>query len=302
MNPPHRILRRLIPKSWYRAINDSYNRRTASAHTDQRVAEQALGTVDPYWRGRIDKVKECTDNAHIPRHAEAGVLADGWIRMHNGLLVGAMGYYGGGILNMLVENTGVHEPQEERAFAEVLPHGGSGSAILELGAYWAFYSMWFAKEIPDASCYLVEPDSGNIESGRKNFERNGFKGTFEQAYVGGAPGFHKDGVPVITVDDFCQRNGIKHLGILHADIQEAEVDMINGAKTMLGGHHIDYLFISTHNNPLHYACLERLREIGYHILVSCDFDETSAGDGVIVARRPGIDLPKSLTVENSSVV
>jgi hypothetical protein len=301
MNPPHRILRRLIPKSWYRAINDSYNRRLAATHTDPEMAEQALGAVDAYWRGRIDLVKACGDNAAIPRHPQAGLLQDGWITMHNGLLVGAMGYYGGGILNMLVENKGVHEPQEERAYLEVLPHVAPGSTILELGAYWAFYSMWFAREVPDASCFLVEPDSGNIESGRKNFERNGFNGTFEQAYVGGKPGFHKDGVPIITVDGFCERHNIGHLAILHADIQEAERDMLDGARHMLGGQHVDYVFISTHNNDLHYACMARLGELGYHIMASCDHENSCEGDGVIVAKRHGIRLPESLSIENNSI-
>ncbi len=301
MNPPHRVLRRLLPKSLYRKINDAYNRRLGKYHTDAEKAVAALGTVNPYWRGRINEVLACTDNAHIPRHADAGKLSGGWITMHNGLDVGALGYYGEGILNMLVENKGVHEPQEERAFAEILPHVKPGSAILELGAYWSFYSMWFAKEVPDARCFLVEPDSGNILSGKKNFERNGFSGTFEQAYVGDKPGFHKDGVPVITVDDFCERHSIDRLGFLHADIQEAEVKMLAGAARMIGEKRADFLFISTHNNELHYACLERIREFGYHVLVSCDFDETAAGDGVIVARHPDIELPASLEVANNSI-
>lgn len=301
MNPPHKILRRLLPKKWYRKINDAYNRRLECLHTDAQKAEKALGTVNPYWRARIDDVLSCTDNAHIPRHPEAGKLSGGWITMHNGLEVGALGYYGEGILNMLVENKGVHEPQEERAFAEVIPHIKPGAAILELGAYWSFYSMWFAKSVPQARCFLVEPDSGNILSGKKNFERNKFIGTFEQAYVGESPGIHKDGVPVITVDDFCERHSIDHLGILHADIQEAEVKMLAGASRMIGEHRADYLFISTHNNELHYKCLEKIRETGYHVIVSCDFDATAAGDGVIVARRPGIEVPANLTVANNSI-
>ena len=301
MNPPHRVLRKIIPKSWYRKINDSYNRRLGKYHTDAKRAEASLGTVNQYWRKRIDTVIACSDNAHIPRHADAGKLADGWITMHNGLKVGALGYYGEGILNMLIENKGVHEPQEERAFAEVLKHVETGSAILELGAYWSFYSMWFAKMVPNARCFLIEPDSGNILSGKKNFEKNELEGVFEQAYVGDKPGFHKDGVPVITVDDFCERHSIEHLGVLHADIQEAEVKMLSGAARMIGEQRADYLFISTHNNELHYACLDKIRDCGYHVLVSCDAEETAASDGVIVARRSGISVPESLEVAENSI-
>ena len=37
--------------------------------------------------------------------------------MHNGIQVSAMGYYGKGILNMLVRNSRVHEPEEEKGLS-----------------------------------------------------------------------------------------------------------------------------------------------------------------------------------------
>ncbi|MCF7674366.1 MAG: FkbM family methyltransferase [Akkermansiaceae bacterium] len=301
MKPPHQILRRFLPKSWYRRINDAYRRRQSRVHTDAAMADAALGVVNAYWRDRIDQVVGCPDNSHIPRHPAAGRLEGGWITMHNGLQVGALGYYGEGILNMLVENKGVHEPQEERAFAEILLHIKPGSTIVEVGAYWAYYSMWFAHAIPGARCFLVEPDQGNLLSGQENFGHNNFTGTFEQAYIGDQPGFHKDGVPVITIDDFCRRHSIDHMAVLHADIQEAELRMLTGASRMLGEHRADYVFVSSHTNELHYACIERLRAYGYHVLVSCDMDETVAGDGVIVARRPGIGTPATLQVAKNSI-
>ena len=55
----------------------------------------------------------CPDNQFIPRVPDAGKLEGGQVVMHNGIKVGGMGYYGAGILNMLIENRGVHEPQEE---------------------------------------------------------------------------------------------------------------------------------------------------------------------------------------------
>ena len=200
-----------------------------------------------YWRQRIDDVISCPDNDYIPRMADAGKLIDDQVVMHNGLRVVGLGYYGAGILKMLIENRGVHEPQEERAFGEVLPYLASGSTMLELGAYWAYYSLWFSKTVPDAKCFLVEPVAENLRSGEKNFEINGARGVFTQAFVGGDEKTDREGRRFVAVDPFCERNGIKHLGILHADIQGREVDMLRGAKNVLEKKAGDWIFISTHS-------------------------------------------------------
>ena len=64
--------------------------------------------------------------------------------MHNGVLVQRGSYYGETATVLLELNRGVHEPQEERIFQEVLPYIPAGGSILELGAYWGFHSIWFA--------------------------------------------------------------------------------------------------------------------------------------------------------------
>ena len=76
------------------------------------LARYAVGRVDGEWRRRIDEVISSPDNAAIPRVPDAGKLQGHVLTMHNGVRVCANGYYGNGILNMLIENKGVHEPQE----------------------------------------------------------------------------------------------------------------------------------------------------------------------------------------------
>ena len=95
---------------------------------------------------RIEKVCSSPENNFIKRVPDAGKISNGWITMHNGIQVSALGYYGKGILNMLVRNLGVHEPEEERVFQEVLKYVQPGSTMIEAGSYWAFYSLWFSKE------------------------------------------------------------------------------------------------------------------------------------------------------------
>jgi hypothetical protein len=99
--------KRLLPRTWRRRLAVAKAEKEAAKHLDPELAQASLGEVNDEWRKRIDAVSACSDNAHIPRVEDAGILQAGRIAMHNGILVGALGYYGGGILNMLVENRGV---------------------------------------------------------------------------------------------------------------------------------------------------------------------------------------------------
>jgi hypothetical protein len=293
------LLRRFLSGKTIDAIRDLLFRLRLGGSlglADARTAQAAIGEVDPDWRRRIDDVLSCPDNAHIPRVPEAGQTRDGLVTLHNGIRVSAMGYYGSGVLNMLIENRGVHEPQEERAFAEILNLLSAGGTMMELGSYWGFYSLWFAHRVADARCFLVEPNAANLLSGKINFRRAGKRAVFERAYVGREEGRAEDGTRIVNVDAFCRRKGIAHLSILHSDIQGAEAEMLRGATAMVGGQKVDYLFISTHDNALHYECAKLLTGYGYVVLASADCDETYSDDGVLVARSPRMELPRELPI------
>ena len=199
---------------------------------------------------------------------------------------------------MLVANRGVHEPQEERVFGEILRYVKPDSSMLELGAFWSFYSLWFMQCVANAKSYIVEPDATALSAGQLNLRLNNRNATFEQAYVGDPTSKSDDGTPFITVDNFCQRHAISHLAILHADIQYAELSMLEGAKGMLEGHHVDYVFISSHSNELHYQCVEALKRYGYMVLASADLEETYSYDGLIVARTPEASGPESVAISH----
>ena len=220
------------------------------------------------------------------------------ITMHNGIRIKALSYYGGRIMNMLVENKGVHEPQEERAFAEVIPLLPAAPVSLEMGAYWGFYSLWLKTIHRDARCHLVEPDAANLQSGKINFEVNGFTAEFENAFVSDVDLQPARGTPTISVDGYCLRKNITHLHMLHSDIQGFEVKMIEGARRMFSGHHIDYVFISTHSQELHSDCIKALESFAYAVLCSVDGFQSYSGDGLIVARSPLMTKPAKLEVSH----
>ena len=256
-------------------------------------ASRALGKIKSEWEARIEKVCSSKENNFIKRVSGAGKISKGWITMHNGIQVSAMGYYGKGILNMLVRNSGVHEPEEERVFQEVLKHIKPGSTMIEAGSYWAFYSLWFLNEVKEGKCHMIESSYANILSGRKNFKKASKQGTFVHAFVDNYTDLSKKRRATITIDQYCKDNNIRSLAILHADIQGAELNMLQGSKTMLGGGYIDFIFVSTHSNQLHTSCKQFLSEFDYEIIADIDLDATCSYDGLLTYRKREIEFDKS---------
>ena len=107
---------------------------------------------------------------------ERGSFYEGMVayrRMHNSIRVVANCYYNTQWLTDVIYGLkGHHEPQEEKCFYEILKYIPENGTMIELGAYWAYYSLWFASEIKGAKNYMIEPDPRNLEVGKKNFELN----------------------------------------------------------------------------------------------------------------------------------
>lgn len=245
-------------------------------------------TIDEQWKARIDDVMQCPDNKLIERHPKAGMIRRGKQVMHNGIVTTLGGYYGDAVVQMLLMNKGVHEPQEEHAFDLVLREIGSGGTMIELGSYWSFYSIWFNKKIKNANNFLIEPDKYNMGFGINNFRINNVKGKFTQAFVGKTSGMH-DGIPITCIDDFVEENKINFIDILHSDIQGFEHDMLLGASKTIAKHKIRYLFISTHGNEVHHKCLDFLKANNFIIVCSADESNTYSLDGLIVAKSNHFD-------------
>lgn len=260
------------------------------------------------WTNRVHNALACPDNAFIPRVADAGKIENGQLIMHNNLRIYELSYDGVGLRDLMKQNRGVHEPQEERLFMEVLKGLPPGSTMLEFGSYWAFYSMWFYSQVANARCFCVEPDSRNMQMGKDNFALNFGDSpprvAFEQAFAGrkDAIASRDKDVSTVSVDGFLSKHGILHLAILHADTQGYELDVLLGATDSLASAAIDYVFLSTHSNELHRLCLEELHKHRYRILADIDLIETYSFDGLIVgqSRRAPQIPPCHLSVKGYS--
>src|ERR1700761_5037230 len=127
---------------------------------------------------RIDMGVRCRDADAVPKVADAGMvryLADGQrIQvMHNGLKVVADGYYGAWMTRLIELCQGHHEAQEERLFHELVSRLPQDAVMLELGAFWAYYSLWFLQGAPGRRAVSVEPDPIHLDVGRRNAALNG---------------------------------------------------------------------------------------------------------------------------------
>ena len=223
-------------------------------------------------------------NLLIRRVPDAGYVdAEGQVILHNGLRVPLRGpgaYYGE-FSDILLINRGVHEPLEEYCFQEALAASAKASPVmLELGSYWAHYSMWFKSRHPGAVCHMVEAEPAGLEVGRANFRRNRLEGVFHLGKVGRGH---------FTVDGFMRSQGLAELDVLHADIQGHEGEMLEGAAEALAARRIGRIFISTHSEKLHAEIESTLRAAGYVIEVSSGVDaHTTSCDGLVFASAPGL--------------
>lgn len=249
-----------------------------------------------HWDQRISLIRNSPDSNTIHRAPDAGDVRNGIQTLHNGLRVVAGSYFGIPGTRMLRETRGIHEPQEEKAFAEVVAAMPPSATMVELGAYWAYYSAWFAKGVADARCYLLEPDRRNLRMGERNFALNALHGSFFN-FSSGASSSHTPGtVPVISVDDFMRQQNLARIDLLHSDIQGWEEEMLKGAREALQRRAISYVFISTHSEALHRSCTEILVAAGYQIMCSVSLAQSYSVDGLLVAKAPDAPGPGRIEV------
>jgi hypothetical protein len=261
----------------------------------QRIAELGkLRATARLWNRRIADVLASPDNADIPRVPDAGRVVGNDVIMHNGLRVG-YGTYGTcdtkHVMRVLEKNGGVHEPQEEKIFQQVLLLMPAGAVMLELGAFWGFYSLWFASFVRDARCFLVEPVWANLNAGRLNFAINGLSATFINGFIGARRQRQPFQSTIVTVDWLMSQYGLERVHLLHSDIQGFEREMLDGMEDAARGGRIDWTFISTHSKHLHCDCRAWLETRGWVVVADANLDESHSADGLLCAHRPGLDTP-----------
>lgn len=206
-------------------------------------------------------------------------------------------------LHLLIELTnGATEPQVIVPFLNILKKLPGDAVMIELGAYWAFYSILFGKRLPKAKMILVEANPHSLKITKKNIERNGLleRSTIihgavtdrdDEIICFGDSSIQSDGkyqVSTISVDGIMKKLGLSRVDLVHMDVQGAEESVIQGMVKVLANKAIDYIFIGTHSNDLHTTCEALLNRAGYRTLVSINRDKSVSDEGILVSTRPGL--------------
>jgi len=256
-----------------------------------------------YPHERVEMTCRCRDSDVIPRVPNAGAIesyrGQSVQVMHNGLRVATHGYYGEWVTDVIGRLRGCHEPQEELAFWETVKRLPDAPTMLELGAYWGYYTCWFLKDHPAGRAFCVEPDPNHMKVGQANLQLNDLRATFVNAGVGARPAAGRsftcesDGavrrLPIISVDSFVREHGIPYIDVLLADIQGAEYEMLQGALETIAAGKVRFMLISTHHRSIcryplmHQVCLAKVRQLGGHVFAEHSIAESFSGDGLVAA-------------------
>lgn len=246
----------------------------------------------------------CRDCDILPRDVQAGdvVIDDDGARvqvMHNGLRLAADGYGGEWMTRLIGRCRGHHEPQEERVFHEIVARMPAGATMIELGAGWAFFALWFLQGAPGRRAIALEPDPERRAVGEANAARNGLMPRFVPGFVGATPApsaaFGLDDgrsiqVPRWTVSQLMGEARWDMLDLLHCDAQGAELDVLSSCANLLQQGRIRTVVVSTHHHTItgdpltHQRCLAVIEACGGVVIAEHDVHESFSGDGLIAAR------------------
>lgn len=257
--------------------------------------------------------RDCDCIAKVPGAGQVHTRAGRAVQtMHNGIQVIAGGYHGDWTVRIIEGLRGHHEPQEELVFHHLLTHARPGTHMVELGAYWAYYTLWFLKSVPEGRALCVEPDPANLAVGQANADLNDMSDriTFLQGWVGGTEHDEQALIPESTGSPLklpsldmarvLDRVNGTPIEVLHIDAQGAEYPFLRSMADAVGQGKVRFLVMSTHHSSIsgsprtHRDCLRLVTSLGGHVLCEHSVQESFSGDGLIVASFTAADRAISL--------
>jgi FkbM family methyltransferase len=268
---------------------------------------------------RVVMTTACRDTDPIPKVDGAGEVfeRDGLLlqRMHNGLVIVEGCYHGAWMTEVIRALRGHHEPQEELAFHAVVERVArteAEPAMVEIGSWWGYYSLWFA-HATGGGVVALEPDESYLDVGRRNFELNGLQATFLRGAIGvdenRTMSFLEEStgrrttVPAYDLRSLLDAAQLDRASVVLADIQGAETALLRRGRPVLEARRVRFLVLSTHHHSIsgspvtHQDARDLLDACGAHFVAEHTVGESFSGDGLIVAAFEERD--RDLTVEIS---
>lgn len=148
-------------------------------------------------------------------------------------------------------------------FKKCMPQFGEHPVIFDVGAHEGHYTEFVLERIPDADCFLFEP---NLElAGKLNKYKNVYALGISNSYcykpfyippklndelaslfkrdVFKEIGFETKTVPCTSIDSFWLLNTISKIDFMKVDVEGSELDVLNGCKYMLSNKNIKFIQI-----------------------------------------------------------
>jgi len=270
--------------------------------------EPRLENLSAHEARRVRLTLACRDTDSIEKVDGAGEVVEvggrRLQRMHNGVLVEEGCYQGAWMTELIRCLRGHHEPQEELAFHHVLERIALTEVepvMIELGAWWTYYGMWFGSRIPGARLVALEPDPLYLEVGRRNVDLNDMTGiaTFVHGAIGSGEAEHSSfmvertgetlELPTHDLRSLMDASGLERVALVLADIQGAETALLEGARQVFAAGRVRFVIVSTHHHSIsgsaltHQDTREALASCGAHLIVEHSVGESFSGDGLVVA-------------------
>ena len=271
--------------------------------------------LTPDQHRRFAQTVACRDTDVLPKVPNAGGLIErDDVRlqvMHNGLVVEEGCYYGPMMTAIITELRGHHEPQEEIVFDTMVRRlaeaPGIEPVIVEFGSFWAYYTMWFCQQLPNARGVCLEPDPAYLQVGRRNAELNGLaeRISFLAGAVGDAPGagveFTAEStgetvtVPQFDLQSLCAECDVTRVALAMVDIQGFESVLLPRAAELLRSGFVRFLIVSTHHQLIsgdfltHQKARNLLVGLGAHVIAEHAIGESCSGDGLLAVSFDPVD-------------
>ena len=182
----------------------------------------------------------------------------------------------------------------------------SNYTMIELGSNQAYYSCLFKKILhaTETCNIMIEPVEYAMQRGKANFQLNGLTGNFINKFIG-SDTWGLDGnlffgrlptnsfeVDQVTLQQVMDEYKISFIDVLHCDIDQTELSMLEGNKTIFENNLIEFIYILTHQthlkpkNYLHENCKNFLNNVGYKLTQEVYTDvDTVGGDGLLIFRK-----------------
>ena len=284
--------------------------------------------IPDHLRRRIELTTSCRDADELPRVVGAGEfsthLGHEIQLMHNGVRVVRGGYYGEWMAEIIQRLKGVHEPQEEKAVAAVFSRLAADTrpeaplVCVELGSFWAYYSLWFLDVFNDGRVVCLEPDPNFMSVGVANFALNNRTATFLSGAIGSPAGGTLDFVAesdgatrptrLYTLDSLMGEAKLAHIDVLFVDIQGAEIALLESSQDLLRSGAVRFVVVSTHDmdatgSPMTHRHAEALlRSAGAHIVCEHSVSESVSADGLIVASFDPVDIDMAVEISRARAI